>query len=907
MISGNQRKDWHTMPIDMVLHELNSSIEGLKFAEATERLRIYGFNRLPEEKKPTLLLKFTAQFKSPLIYILLVASAISFALHEVIDGSVILLITFFNAIIGFAQEYKAEKSLEALKKMAAPTATVIRESEEIEIPSEQLVPGDIVAIETGDRIPADVRLIEAVRLKVDEAILTGESVPVDKDPIPLPQDTPITDRKNMLYAGTVAVSGRGLGVVVATAGNTEMGQIAKEVQSAPSTETPLQQKLGKIGQLLGFIGIAIALLLIFIGKIREFELRDLFFTAVAAAVSFIPEGLPALVTIVLAVGVQRMARRNAIIRKLPAVETLGAATVICTDKTGTITKNEMTIRVCWTSTSEFYVTGDGYKPEGQFLVDGTPVQVNEFPELKLMLTICTLCNNSHLIERHGDWSIAGDPTEGAILVAARKAGLKKRTLEEEYKRIDEIPFESERQYMATINKTASGQLLLCVKGAPERIISMCSSIRYHDKNEPLLPEKSKFILETYQSLANRAYRVLAIAYKELPSEKSEVSQSDVERDLVFLGLVGMLDPPRPEVFEAVKKAKQAGIRVIMITGDNPATATAIAREVGILDNMEVVSGTELDNMSDEELANRIGRIAVFARTEPRHKLRIVQALKQNGELVAMTGDGANDAPALKSADIGISMGITGTDVAREAADMVLADDNFATIVAAIEEGRVIFSNLRKVVEYLLATNTGEILTFISSIIAGLPLPLLPVQILWVNLVTDGFATSPLSVEPPESDVLKRPPRDPREPIISKFQISRILMVATIMTVGTMLLFERHLDVGIVKARTIAFVTLATFQLYNAFNARSSVTSILKLGILSNLFVILGVGAGLFLQIAVVQIPLLHPVFRTTSLGFGEWLLALGVSGTLLVAEEMRKKIIPYAFEPSARLASLRDL
>ncbi|MGB9586762.1 MAG: cation-translocating P-type ATPase, partial [Armatimonadota bacterium] len=650
----SQNDSWHAMPIDQVLTQTRSSLIGLDPSEAKERLQLYGANTLPEGRRTPWIIRFLAQFQSPLIYILLVASAISYALRETIDGSVILLITFFNAVIGFVQEHKAERALEALKKMSAPTAKVMRSSEVTEIPSDQLVVGDTVVLEAGDSVPADVRLLEATRLKVDESALTGETVSVEKSSEPIPYNTPLTDRRNMLYMGTPIVSGRGLGVVVATGDNTQIGQIAKEVQTTPTEETPLQQKLTQIGQLLGMAGVTIALFLVVIGLWRQFLLKDLFFTAVAAAVSFIPEGLPAVVTIVLAVGVQRMAHRNAIVRKLPAVETLGSATVICTDKTGTITKNEMTARICWTLSAQFYITGDGYRPEGQFRLNNTAINPDDFPDLKLALIIATLCNDSYVTKQNGGWRVTGDPTEGGLIVAAAKAGLKKTILEEQYKRIDELPFESQARYMATLNMLASGHSLLCVKGAPERILEMCTHIRNHGQNEPLSSGTLSQVLGVYHSMAAEAYRILAVAYKELPGTKKEITHADAEEGLVFVGLIAMLDPPRPEVFDAVRRAKLAGIRIIMITGDNAITAEAIARDVGILDGEEIVSGEELGTMSNSELAQRIHRIAVFARTEPGQKYRIVEALRHNGELVAMTGDGANDAPALKLADIGIA-------------------------------------------------------------------------------------------------------------------------------------------------------------------------------------------------------------------------------------------------------------
>lgn len=892
-------KVWHALPAEEVLRELRTSSEGLDGREAEQRLISYGPNALAEEKKTSAFGQFMKQFQSPLIYVLILASAISFAVGETVDGSVILLIVVFNAIIGFAQERKAEQALEALKQLAAPTAAVIRSGEEMEVASREVVPGDIIVVEAGDRIPADARLLEAVHLKTDEAALTGESVPVDKETSPLPEDTPLAERTNMVYSGTVVASGRGLGIVVATGNDTETGRIASAVHSAPAVETPIQRKLAQIGRFLAIVGVGIAFVLVVIGLIHGFSLYELFFTAVAVAVSFIPEGLPAVVTIVLAIGVQRMAKRNAIVRKLPAVEALGSATVIATDKTGTLTQNEMTVRACCTHEAVFEVTGQGYEPAGEFVVEGQPVDPNDYPSLMKLLTVAVLCNDARFVRHEEQWTVAGDPTEGALLVAAHKAGLRPGAFDDEYPRLDEIPFESERKYMATLNHSKDDGALICVKGAPEQVLGMCEGIYDGQRDVPLSEERRRGLLETNQSMAARAYRVLAIAYKPVPKDKTELRFEDVEHGLVFLGFMGMIDPPRAEVFEAVRAAKQAGIRIIMITGDNPVTAQAIASTLEILDDGEVVIGKDLERMTDDELTERIRHISVFARVEPQQKHRIVEALKRNGELVAMTGDGVNDAPALKRADIGISMGITGTDVAREASDIVLADDNFATIVAAVEEGRTIFANLRKVVQYLLATNTGEILTFLTAIATGFPLPLLPVQILWVNLVTDGFAATPLSVEPKEEDVLRQPPRPPKEPIITARMTARIAGVAVIMAIGTLLLFGYSLSRGIVYARTMAFATIAIFQLFNTLNARSPVRSVFRIGFFSNPWILVGVGTSFLLQISVIQLPILQRVFSTTTLSLRDWALVIGVSSSVWIVEEIRKLIAPHLFEKPA--------
>lgn len=910
--------NWHAKPWEDVMRELGARHEGLTDLEVAERLETYGPNVLAEEVKANPFMRFLDQFRSPLIYILLVASAIAFLLREYIDGAVILFIVIFNAVIGFVQEYKAEKALEALKQLAAPTANVLRSGDLVSVPSEEVAPGDIIRVAAGDRVPADARLIEAVRIKVEEAALTGESTPADKQEEPLPADIAVADRNNMVFAGTTVAAGRGTAVVTSTGLNTITGRIARDVQAAPSVETPISRKLGQIGNLLGVVGSLVAALLIGIGILRGFTIYELFLTAVAVAVSFIPEGLPAIVTIVLAIGVQRMARRRAIIRKLPAVETLGSTTVICTDKTGTLTQNEMTVRIIATPKTQYTLTGEGYRPEGSFITDESPTDPREHPELMRLLDAVTLANDSHLVEEDDQWWITGDPTEGALVVAARKAGLRKPALEEAQPRIDEIPFDSDAKYMATLHRADTDRTLVYVKGAPEVVLAMCDRVLDGEQPVELDDDRRRALQETNHHLAEQAYRVLAAAYREMPGDEEDLEHRDVESGMTFLGLLGMIDPPRPEVLDAVGKARQAGIRVIMITGDNPDTARAIARELGITapcppkdglespnsipaahadECLETITGRELQRMSEEELERRIPNIAVFARVDPQHKLRIVQALKKQGAIVAMTGDGVNDAPALKTADIGVAMGITGTDVSRESSDMVLSDDNFATIIAAVEEGRTIFANLRKVVQYLLATNTGEVLTFIVAIVAGFPIPLLPVQILWVNLVTDGFATAPISVEPKEGEVLRQPPRDPREPIVTKRSLWRIAMVAAIMTAGTVGLFYYELQVtSLATARTMAFATLAIFQLFNAFNARSSTQSIFRLGFLSNPYVLAGVGVSFLLQIVVVEVPWFETIFRTTGLTLAQWGLVILVSSSVLIVEEIRKALAPRLFE-----------
>ena len=886
-------ENWHSMSPEQVLALLETSADGLSTEEARRRAERFGPNQLQEVKKQSPILLFLSGFRSPLIYILLVAAILSFASSHYIDGFVILAVVMLNAVIGFLQEYKAERALEALKKLSAPHATVLRDKEEVDIDSAELVPGDAILLETGDKVPADGRLLNAVNLKTDEAALTGESVPVDKGIDPVPPDKSIAEHINMVYSGTTVSYGRGTAVVTTTGMATEIGRIAAEVAAEPNRPTPVQQKLSRLAGNLGVVGLLIAIAIIIAGLARRISLLEMFFVGVAAAVSFIPEGLPAVVTVVLAIGVQRMARNNAIVRKLPAVETLGSATVICTDKTGTLTKNEMTVKVGYTADTEFTVTGEGYLPEGKIYVQRKGLSHEDKPDVEFLLSALILCNDARLHIEEGHWKILGDPTEGALIVAGEKLELKKHELELAQPRIDEVPFDSQRRYMATLHRLQDGRKIAYIKGAPEQVLGMCDRYLANGRQDKLSPDTNDELLRRNAEMAANALRVLGTAYKEFPPETEEIEHTDVESGLTFLGAVGMIDPPREEAKRAIEAAKTAGIRVIMVTGDHPDTARAIAELLGLLEGeMRVIPGRTLDNMTDEQLVSTISEIAVIARAEPEHKIRIIRALKNRGNIVAMTGDGVNDAPALKMADIGISMGITGTDVAKEASDIVLLDDNFATIVTAIEEGRGIYSNIRKVVLFLLATNTGEVLIYLTTIIAGLPIPLLPVQILWINLVTDGFNTVPLSLEPKERDILREPPRDPREPIITKKMAYRIAFVALFMLIGTFSLYYWELGhTTLDRARTMAFVTTALFQIFNVMNVRSSRCSIFELGILSNPYVLVGAAASIIAQVAAVQLGFFQRLFQTVPLSSSDWALAVAVASTVFWAEEIRKVII----------------
>ncbi len=850
---------WHTMSVESVEATLKTEKSGIKTEEAKRRLEEIGPNILQEKKGPSALRIFAEQFKNYLIIILIAATIIALFLEDFTDALVIAVVVILNTILGFYQEYRAEKSIEALKKLTAPKAIVIRGGHETEIPASELVPGDLVLIETGDRVPADVRLSESTSLEIDESILTGESIPVKKRIERLEAKTlPVADRNNMAYMSTIVTRGRGNGYVVSTGMKTEIGRIAELLQTVEKEETPLQIKLKDLAKKLTYAVILICIIVFATGILREGKIFDMFLAAVGLAVAAIPESLPAVVTITLALGVQRMAKRNAVIRKLPAVETLGSATIICSDKTGTFTKNEMTVRKLYTNNTTYDITNVGYQPKGEFYHDNSKVNPKETPSLNLLLTIGALCNNAKL-EKNENWHIIGDPTEGALIVAAEKAGIKQKEISEQYPRIGEIPFESERKIMSTIHKTPKGKKIAYIKGAAEIILNH-SNTTYNDGQIKKLTNKDKEeLLKSNQKMASDALRVLAMAYKEIPDQYQEYTPQNVENDLTFVGFEGMLDPPREEAIIAVQTSKKAGIKVVMITGDNEHTAKSIARKLGLLEaNSKLITGEQLEKMTDTQLDKTVQEIAVYARVSPEHKLRIVNSLKKQNHIVAMTGDGINDAPALRQADIGVAMGITGTDVAKEASEMILVDDNFASSVAAVEEGRTIYNNIKKTIYYLLSTNVGEILTIFIGLMIGLPIPVIAVQILWINLVTDSFPALALAVDPAEAGIMLRHPRDPREPVITRRMFYNMAAVGTVMCVSTLLLYAFALGVfspfgvdyaNLELARTIAFTNLVFLQLFNAFNTRSRRESIFKIGFFSKRDLFLGGGVSVVLQFA----------------------------------------------------------
>ncbi|MEN8264461.1 MAG: HAD-IC family P-type ATPase [Nitrospirota bacterium] len=879
--------NWYQLDSKDVFRKLNTSEKGLTDKEVQDRLIKYGPNKLAEKEKINKLKILLHQFTSPLIYILLLAAIVTFFLREYIDTGVIMAVVLLNAVIGYIQEFKAEESVRALKKMIVPNSRVLRDSREKEVNSVDLVPGDIVFLSSGSRVPADLRLFKTIELKVEEAMLTGESIPAEKIISTIKEDnlTP-GDQKNMAFTGTAVVNGRAKGIVVETGQRTVLGQIAEEVREVSVLKTPLQDKLDRFAKLIGFVVIGFSALVFGAGIMLGAKASDMFITAVATAVSAIPEGLPVAVTITMAIGVARMARRNAIVRKLPAVETLGSTTVIGSDKTGTLTRNEMTVRLVYDGEKIYEVTGSGYEPEGNILHEQISVNPDELKNLQQVLRIGLLCNESDVYEEDGLYRVDGDPTEGALIVSASKAGLRSEDEKNNYPQISILPFESERGYMASLHIHRKKKFIF-VKGAPEMVLDMCARSMVGEgleKNE---------ILEDANAFAKEGLRVLAMAYIEAPSDLEEITHRDVESNLVFAGLQGMLDPPRTEAVDAVKGCKEAGIRVVMITGDHAVTASAIAGILGIsAEESRVLTGKEIETMSDDKLFKAVKDISVFARVAPQHKLRIARQLAEHGEIVAVTGDGVNDAPALKAAHIGIAMGRTGTDVAKEASDIVLADDNFASIFAAVEEGRVVYDNIRKVVLFLVSCGLGELVAILVTIVMGIPIPYIPAQILWLNLVTNGLQDVALAFEPGEKGVLDRPPRKPKEGILSSLMIQRTFLMGTVLAAGTLFVFILGLNQGVPleRARTVALTTMVFFQFYQALNCRSETKSIFSMGPMSNPFLFYSMIAAFFAQLAVLYVPALQWIFRTVPLTMTEWLEIALVTVTIIIAVEMDKWI-----------------
>jgi len=898
---------WHALSVDEVFKILKTDVRGLTIAEAEKRLKEYGPNELEEEKKLGKLALLLDQLKSPLLAVLYAAAFIAYIAGKLIDVVVIAAVIVINTVVGFIQGYKAEAALQALKSLAAPEAEVIRGCPEkgicveMRVKAREIVPGDIILLEAGDKVPADARIFEAINLEIDESMLTGESIPVRKTIEPLDKNLPVPERKNMAFAGTIVTRGRGKAVVVATGMRTEIGKIAKLMKETERVETPFEKRAKDLTKKLGLFAVSAGIAVLLVGLIRGFEFFETFLFTLAAMVSAIPEGLPAVLTITLAVGVTRMARRNAIIRKLPAIDTLGSVTAIVTDKTGTLTTNQQTVRKIFVNGKMVNVTGVGFVPEGSFEIDGVPIDPKKDDALSLLLEIATLCNDARLRQHETDkgyrWEIYGDPTEGALVVVAEKAGLNKEVLEMQLPRVDEIPFDPKERYMVTFHKSPEGDLRVYVKGAPETVLEMCSFILLDGEIRKLSSKEREELLKISTEMASEGLRVLAMAYRIIELDNLETFKENIKQKLaklIFVGFTGMIDPPRPEAKQAVQLCKRAGIKVIMATGDHKLTAEAIARELGILEpGSKVLTGAELDNMSDDELDEVIKNVSVFARVSPTHKHRIVESLRRKGHVVAVTGDGVNDAPALKAAEVGVAMGITGTDVAKEAADMVIADDNFASIVSAVEEGRAIFENIRKVVKYLLSTNAGEIVTILTALIFFPEFPLLfkPIQILWVNLVTDGLHVVPLAMEPKEEDVMNKPPRKPNEKVINREVLFTILYVSIFMMMGTIYMFTRGWNEGdINKARTLAFTTMAMFQVFNAINCRSSTKSIFELGYFTNKYLVVANVTSITLQVSATLLLPLQVALETTPLSIWDWVSIFLVSSSVLFADELRKLI-----------------
>lgn len=890
---------WYIINAESAAEALESnSSRGLNQIQVEQRLKQHGFNELQEQKGTTIWAMFFGQFKEFLVLLLMAAAAVSLAIKETTDAIVILAVVLLNAVLGVVQEYRAEKSLAALKTLSAPTAKAIREGAPFEIPASNLVPGDLILVEAGDYIPADARLVEAANLGIDESALTGESIPVEKDAaFAASEALPLAERQNMVHMGTMATGGRGRALVTATGMDTQIGHIAGMIQAAPLEKTPLQKKLDRFARRLGLITIFLCALIFLLGLLRGHETLPMFITSVSLAVAAIPEGLPAIITIVLAMGVQRMARQQAIVRKLPAVETLGAATVICSDKTGTLTQNEMTVRQVDYGSGAVHITGEGYKNRGEFIHHGRAIDPLKDRRLRLLMTMGLLNNDARLIEEGEQLKVIGDPTEAALLTAAAKAGLHREQLAAVMPRIHEYPFDSTRKLMSTVHcgeldlpwkEPGDAQCWLFTKGAPDLILERCRYWLSPSGLQELVASKKEELLARNREMAQKALRVLGFAFRPLP-ESGTLSSGEAERDLVFAGFMGMIDPPRPEAREAIRICHEAGISVKMITGDHAETALAIARELGLASGSEeVITGMEMVRLSDEELAARVRNIHVFARVAPEDKVRIVRALKADGGIAAMTGDGVNDAPALKQADIGTAMGRSGTAVAKEAAEMVLADDNFTTIVHAVEEGRVIYENIRKAVFFLLSCNAGEIVTIFAAIILGWPLPLLPIQILWINLITDTLPALALGVDPKEGDMMRRPPRNPRGDLFDAPAVRTLAAFGLFIGLITLAAFYLGLGESVEKGRTMAFATLALCQLVHVFNYRSLHHSVVGKAFFSNRPLLGAVLISGALQLAVLLIPPAAAIFHAVPLDAEGWFYVAVLSTTPLFLGEMWK-------------------
>jgi len=898
-VTVDTASEWHSETDSEVLKRLDVGKKGLNEEEAQQRLKKFGYNELIEAKRTTALQIFLNQFKDIFVIMLIIATGISFAIGEAVDALTIAAIVVLNSIVGFVQEYRSERAMEAMKKLTAPKARVLRDGKEKIIPAKEIVPGDIVLLEAGDRVPADGRLLEVVEFKTDEAVLTGESTPVNKTLQPVPPETPVADRKNSIFMATHAIYGRAKAAITRTGMKTEFGKIAEMVQSVEEEETPLKKKLENFAKKLGIL-IVIVCAVIFVLELYEIytlgiintpealqSILTAFETAVALAVSAVPEGLPAVVTVSLALGARELAKKNAIIRKLTSAETLGATTVICSDKTGTLTKGEMTVRKIYDNGRMLNVTGAGYESKGEFYHNGDRIDPKQDYELTTLLRMATLCTNA----QYDGNSIVGDPTEGALIVTTEKAGLKKSELEKAYPRVREIPFTSERKLMTTVHETPEKEVYAYVKGAPETVLERCTHKLSDGKENRLTEKERKVILKKNEEMAAEALRVLGVAYRRISEGNIEkLSDGEIENKLVFVGLMGMIDPPREEAKGANELCQKAGIKTVMITGDHKLTAVAIAKELGMLRDGMVLTGQELDKLDDEEFEKIVEKVTVYARVAPEHKIRIVKALKRRGHIVAMTGDGVNDAPALKQADIGVAMGISGTDVTREAADMVLADDNFATIVTAVKGGRTIFDNIRKFSFFLLRCNFDELALIGTFALLGLEIPLTAGMILWLNLVTDGGPALALTMDPPEKDVMERPPRDPNEGVLYGRVASIIVTFTTqFLLTGGLFYWQYYMLPGpltpekLAQARTMAFMRATLQELLVVWNCRSERRNAFRVGFRNNKFLLIAVVGSAALTIFVPFIGLFGTVVLDDPLEWGLVIVA-SLSGLLILPE-----------------------
>lgn len=878
---------------------------GLSAEDAAARRKESGYNELSEGKRVSPFTLLLNQFKDFMVLVLMGATLVSGLLGEYLDAITIIAIILLNGVLGFVQEFRAERSLRALKQLSAPTAKVLRGGKQEVLPARMLVPGDIVLLESGDRIPADVRWLQCSALYAEESALTGESLPVSKHAQAIyAEEIPLGDQKNIGFMGTMVTRGTGRAVVIRTGMDTEMGKIADLIQNTESQETPLQHRLEQLGKILIYVSLGLTIVVVLAGILHGQPATAMFLAGVSLAVAAIPEGLPAIVTIALALGVQRMIKRKAIVRKLPSVETLGCASVICSDKTGTLTQNKMTVTRLWNAGRTLEVTGEGYAPVGQVMQKGRPVDLKNDQSLRRMLQVGALCSNAEIYESITDtrakkkgkgaeadkaanpqsvWELKGDPTEGALVALSAKMGLTAQTLAVTYTRETEFPFDSERKLMSVIVSHPGGRMI-CTKGAPDVLLNNCTYMLWEGAVVPCTPTLRQKVLEANEEMASGALRVLGMAYRDLRSGESAASEKEAESQLVFIGLAGMIDPPRKEVRDAISVTRRAGIKTVMITGDHGTTAEAIAHQLGILPRGgTVLTGSQLTRMDDDALDKVSDNVFVYARVSPEHKLRIVKSLQRHGHVVAMTGDGVNDAPAIKAADIGISMGITGTDVTKEASALVLGDDNFSTIVAAIEEGRNIYENIRKFIRYLLASNVGEILTMFFAMMLGLPLPLVPIQILWVNLVTDGLPAMALGVDQPEKDLMEHKPRGAKENIFARRLGWKIISRGLLIGICTLAAFWITLRIApgsagqLVRAQSVAFATLVMAQLIHVFDCRSS-RSVFYRNPFQNKYLVLAVLSSVLLMLAVMYVPALQPVFKTVPLTFREWCLVLVMAG-----------------------------